>query len=211
MRFLGREEDVSPSFSPSLSALPIEPTTLCELSFLPLTRHPIEAEALSPFNLPRTRDKILTFTLNCYRAATFDPSVGMKVTQRAAIANAPLPVEGNGSFSNLQLAAFVLFVPYFLTKFIPYFSFKTSYFFLLILTGLPTTICYWLFMSRLNFRVRENGILPGKDIEEYIVIKDESLKEKYNGQNKIPMQVFHDAYFEGKIDIKGSVSSSLPP
>lgn len=66
-------------------------------------------------------------------------------------------------------------------------------------------------MSRLNFRVRDNGILPGKDIEEYIVIKDQQLKQKYNGQNKIPMQVFHDAYFEGKIDIKGkhSVLSNL--
>jgi len=153
----------------------------------------------------------LTLLLDYCRAAEFDPSVGLRVTKRAAIANAPLPVEGNGTFSNLQLAAAVLFVPYFLTKFIPYFSFKTSYIFLLIITGLPTTICYWLFMSRLNFRVRDNGILPGKDIEEYIVIKDQQLKQKYNGQNKIPMQVFHDAYFEGKIDIKGkhSVLSNL--
>lgn len=142
------------------------------------------------------------------RAATFDPTVGLKVTNRRAIANAPLPVEGNGTFSNLQLAGLVLVVPYFLTRFIPYFSFKTSYVFLLLVTGLPTTICYWLLMSRLNFRVRDNGILPGKNIEEYMDIKDPELKAKYQGQAKIPMQLFYDSYFEGKIDIKGKTKTS---
>ncbi|GAA5874630.1 hypothetical protein JCM16303_002929 [Sporobolomyces ruberrimus] len=142
-------------------------------------------------------------------AATFDPTVGLKVTNRRAIANAPLPVEGNGTFSNLQLAGLVLVVPYFLTRFIPYFSFKTSYVFLLLVTGLPTTICYWLLMSRLNFRVRDNGILPGKNIEEYMDIKDPELKAKYQGQAKIPMQLFYDSYFEGKIDIKGDMLELL--
>lgn len=126
------------------------------------------------------------------------------MTHRAAIANAPFPVEGNGSFSNVQLAAAVLIVPYFLCRFVPYFSLRTTYVFLLLVTGIPTTIAYWLLMSRANVRVRDSGIFPGKDIEHYITIKDAELREKYNGQKKIPMQVFHDAYFEGKIDIKGA-------
>jgi hypothetical protein len=137
------------------------------------------------------------------RAARFDPTVGLKVTSRAAIANAPFPVEGNGSFSNVQLAACVLLVPYLLSKFVPYFSFKTTYGFLLVVTALPTTVAYWLVMSRANVRVRDSGIFPGKNLEDYIDIKDAHLREQYNGQKKIPMQVFHDAYFEGKIDIKG--------
>lgn len=143
------------------------------------------------------------------RAARFDPTVGLKVTSRAAIANAPFPVEGNGSFSNVQLAACVLLVPYLLSKFVPYFSFKTTYGFLLVVTALPTTVAYWLVMSRANVRVRDSGIFPGKNLEDYIDIKDAHLREQYNGQKKIPMQVFHDAYFEGKIDIKGPFPSLL--
>ena len=144
------------------------------------------------------------------RAATFDPDVGLKVTKRAAIANAPLPVEGSGYFSNLQLAAAVLAVPYFLTRFVPYFSFKASYLFLLAVTALPTTIAYWLAMSRVSSRVRDYGVLPGKPLEHYMDIKDPELRQKYHGtHNKIPMQVFYDAYFEGKIDIKGDMLELL--
>lgn len=64
-------------------------------------------------------------------------------------------------------------------------------------------------MSRANVRVRDSGIFPGKNLEDYIDIKDPQLQEQYNGQKKIPMQVFHDAYFEGKIDIKGPSPVSL--
>jgi hypothetical protein len=86
--------------------------------------------------------------------------------------------------------------------------FKTSYVFLLLLTGLPTTVAYWMLMSRANVRVRDNGVFPNKPIDEYITIKDAALKEKYGHGKKIPMQIFHDAYFEGKIDIKGASSCS---
>jgi len=48
-------------------------------------------------------------------------------------------------------------------------------------------------------------VLPGKNIEEYITIKDPELKKLYKGKEKIPMQLFHDAYFEGKIDFNGDV------
>ncbi|KAG6838041.1 hypothetical protein H0H93_007567, partial [Arthromyces matolae] len=51
-------------------------------------------------------------------------------------------------------------------------------------------------------RRNEKVVLPGKDIEEYITIKDDELKKQYYGKNKIPMQVFHDAYFDGKIEFK---------
>ncbi|KAG0657042.1 hypothetical protein C6P46_006704 [Rhodotorula mucilaginosa] len=107
-----------------------------------------------------------------------------------------------------QLAC-VLLVPYLLSKFVPYFSFKTTYGFLLVVTALPTTVAYWLVMSRANVRVRDSGIFPGKNLEDYIDIKDAHLREQYNGQKKIPMQVFHDAYFEGKIDIKGDMLELL--
>ncbi|KAJ3802132.1 sphingolipid C9-methyltransferase [Lentinula aff. detonsa] len=133
----------------------------------------------------------------------------VKVTSYPAIANAPLVglAEGNGTFHNLHLAGLVLFVPWLLKRLLPLVNrggFKT-YIFLLLLTGLPTTLAYWMVMSRIGSRKNEKVQLPGKNIEEYITIKDPELKKLYNGKQKIPMQVFHDAYFDGKIDFNGDV------
>ena len=128
-------------------------------------------------------------------------------TNNPSIKNAPLLglAEGNGSFSNPTLIGLVLGVPYFLKKWLPivrYGGFKT-YWFLVIVLGIPITIAYWTVMSTYGKRKNEKVKLPGKDIEEYIVIKDPQLKIHYGGKEKIPMQIFHDAYFDGKVDFKG--------
>lgn len=131
----------------------------------------------------------------------------VRVTKYSAIKNAPLVglAEGNGSFSNVHLAILIVVVPYVVKSFTPivkYGGFKT-YLFLLLLLGAPTAVCYWSFMSIYGGRKNEKVQLPGKDIDEYITINDPELKKLYKGKEKIPMQVFHDAYFEGKIDFKG--------
>jgi sphingolipid C9-methyltransferase len=134
-------------------------------------------------------------------------SSSVRVTNYPAIKNAPLVglAEGNGSFNNIHLAALLVVVPYILKSFLPiikYGGFKT-YLFLFILTGLPTTMAYWVLSSMYGGRKNDKVVLPGKNIEEYITIKDVELKKLYKGREKIPMQLFHDAYFEGKIDFKG--------
>lgn len=134
-------------------------------------------------------------------------STSVKPTNYPAIKNAPLAglAEGNSYFSNYHLAAAVLVVPYVLKMFLPLFNrggFKT-YLFLLLLSGVPTTVAYWTLASMYGARKNEKVLLPGKDIEEYITIKDPELAKQYSGKNKIPMQVFYDAFFEGRIDIKG--------
>lgn len=131
----------------------------------------------------------------------------VRVSNIPSIKNAPLVglAEGNGSFSNLTLAALVLGVPYFLKGWLPLISrggFYT-YWFLVLILGIPITISYWTFMSTYGKRKNEKVVLPGKDIEEYITIKDHVMKIYYGGKEKIPMQVFHDAYFDGKIEFKG--------
>ncbi|KAJ7035923.1 sphingolipid C9-methyltransferase [Mycena alexandri] len=136
-------------------------------------------------------------------------STSVRPTSLASIKNAPLVglAEGNGQFSNYQLAALVLVVPYIVKSCLPLISrggFKT-YLFMLVLTGVPTTVAYWTLMSTYGARKNDKVILPGKDIEEYITINDPGLKKLYYGKNKIPMQVFHDAYFEGKADFNGDV------
>ena len=130
-----------------------------------------------------------------------------KLTNVPAIKNAPLVglAEGSGSFSNIHLGALVIVVPWLVKRILPIVSrggFKT-YLFLVLLLGVPITVGYWTLMSRIGSRKNVKVTLPGKDIEEYITIHDPVLREKYHGKEKIPMQVFHDAYFDGQIDING--------
>ncbi|CEH16507.1 sphingolipid c9-methyltransferase [Ceraceosorus bombacis] len=143
----------------------------------------------------------------------YAPGGKVRLTDYATIANAPLPAEGNGTFNNLHLGLLVFFTPAILLRVIPFF--KASwvpwwlYWILVIVIGAPVTIGYWTFMSIYGPRKNEKVNLPGKPVEEYITIHDAELKRKYHGRNKIPMQPFHDAYFDGKIDIKGDMLDLL--
>ncbi|KAF8502975.1 hypothetical protein JB92DRAFT_823801 [Gautieria morchelliformis] len=74
-----------------------------------------------------------------------------------------------------------------------------TYWFLFALCGVPVTIGYWTLMSTYGPRKNEKVALPGKPLEEYIEIKDPQLRQHYGGEKKIPMQVLHDAYFDGKL------------
>jgi hypothetical protein len=135
-------------------------------------------------------------------------SSSVRVTNYPAIKNAPLVglAEGNGSFNNYHLAALVVVVPYILKSFLPivkYGGFKT-YLFMFLLTGAPTAVGYWAFNSIYGARRNEKVALPGKDIEEYITINDPELKKVYKGKEKMPMQLFHDSYFDGKVDFNGT-------
>ncbi|PPR01190.1 hypothetical protein CVT26_016071 [Gymnopilus dilepis] len=135
--------------------------------------------------------------------------MSVRVTNYPAIKNAPLVglAEGNGSFNNYHFAALLVIVPYVVKSLLPivkYGGFKT-YLFVFLLTGLPTAMGYWTFISIYGARVNEKVKLPGNDIETYITIKDPELKQLYKGKEKIPMQVFHDAYFEGKVEFNGDV------
>ena len=135
-------------------------------------------------------------------------SYSVTITDTPAIKNAPLIglAEGNGSFNNLHLAGLVLGVPWIVKRTLPvvsYGGFKT-YLFLVALLGVPVAIAYWTLMSMYGPRKNQKVQLPGRSIEEYITIKDPELKAKYFGKEKIPMQVFHDAFFDDKVDFNGT-------
>ncbi|KAJ7506250.1 hypothetical protein B0H11DRAFT_2220167 [Mycena galericulata] len=91
-----------------------------------------------------------------------------------SIKNAPLVglAEGNAQFSNYQLAALPRRVRDFL--------------FMLALTGIPTTVAYWTLMSTYGARKNAKVILPGKDIEGYITIKDPELKKTLQREEQDP-------------------------
>ena len=135
----------------------------------------------------------------------------VQVTDTPAIKNAPLIglAEGNGSFSNRHLAFLVIVVPWLVKRFLPLVNRGGFgvYFVLLLLLGIPVTVAYWCIISIYGKRKNEKVALPGRDIETYITIKDPELKALYRAKDKIPMQVFHDAFFDNKIDFNGSLGS----
>ena len=84
-----------------------------------------------------------------------------------SIANAPLPAEGSGSFSNIHLGLLVLFTPAILLRVIPFvkaswFSWS-AYLVLVAITGLPVTVAYWTVMSRYGARINGKVQLPGSE------------------------------------------------
>jgi sphingolipid C9-methyltransferase len=128
----------------------------------------------------------------------------VRTTNYPAIANAPFPAEGNGTFSNRVYIGLCFVVPWFLKKALPIVNrggFYT-YWFCFVIFFLPTTAGYWYVMSMYGPRVNEKLPLPNKPQEHYFTISDPELKEQYKDK-KIPMQVFYDAYFDGKIQING--------
>lgn len=133
---------------------------------------------------------------------------GLLTTASPAIKNAPLPADGPGSrhFLNLVVFGTIAAAPYLVARKLGG-GFYTWLFFLLVL-GLPILVAYWtvmlLYLPRLNERVR----LPGKPVGHYLEFHDAELEAKYvklnGGQGtKIPMETFHELYFDNKVLFKG--------
>lgn len=84
------------------------------------------------------------------------------------IANALLPAEGNGYFSNYQLAAVILLAPAVLLRLLPFVKASsvswTVYFLLVALTGVPSAIAYWTVMSIFGPRKNTKVDLPGRTL-----------------------------------------------
>lgn len=126
-----------------------------------------------------------------------------KPTTWAAIKNATYPAQGAGNqtFDNRIFFAVLIGVPLYLT-----YTLGLPLWFGVILgviLALPILACTLYITSRFAPRYRNRVPLPGKPIESYITIHDPELKAKYYGRNKIPMETFFEAYFEGKIDFNG--------
>ncbi|ORX44454.1 S-adenosyl-L-methionine-dependent methyltransferase [Hesseltinella vesiculosa] len=126
-------------------------------------------------------------------------------TTWAAIKNPPYPAEGasNQNFNNYIMWGVLAGVPGYLTYKL---GLPWWFFFILFLVCVFPLLATCLFLySKFAPRYRNYVKLPEKPLEEYMVIHDPALKQQYNGRNKIPMETFFEAYFEGKIDIKGDI------
>ncbi|KAL0637743.1 Sphingolipid C9-methyltransferase 2 [Maublancomyces gigas] len=128
---------------------------------------------------------------------------GVKTTSYASIPNAPLPADGpgNDSFSNITVFGVLFAVPFYLRYKVGG-GWKTFIFFTL-LTAAPILIGYWTIKSRFSPRRNEKVKLPGKPIETYLEFHKKEDALQYKGKAKIPMETFHEMYFEGDVSFKG--------
>ncbi|KAJ5116818.1 hypothetical protein N7456_001166 [Penicillium angulare] len=134
---------------------------------------------------------------------------GIKLTNSAAIHNAPLPADGPGNegFSNILLGAAILGAPGFITWLFGA-GLKTFIFFLLV-TVLPVLVAFWTYHSTFSSRTNEKVKLPGRPIEYYLTFKREEDKAKYNGRNKVPLQALAEMYLDGNVDFNGDILEVL--
>lgn len=129
--------------------------------------------------------------------------VGVKITNYPAIHNAALPADGAGSrhFNNWILLAIMLFIPWRVTKSLGL-GLKTFIFFFLLF-ALPILMAWWTILSTYSPRLNEKVKFPNRGVEYYLEFHDEELASKYRGNNKIPMETFHELYFANKVSFKG--------
>ena len=78
-----------------------------------------------------------------------------------------------------------------------------TWIFFAILTFLPILVSFWYIASATAPRKNEKARYPGRPVEHYLHFKDEKDRARYHGKAKIPMETFHEMYFDGKVDFKG--------
>ena len=128
---------------------------------------------------------------------------GVTTTASPTIANAPLPAEGasSRSFDNRLLLFLLLVVPWYLKSKLG--GGKLTFLFLFAITTIPILVAFWTVVSSFAPRLNDKARLPGRGVEYYLKFHDEEDAKRYKGQNKIPMETFHEMYFAGKVSFRG--------
>jgi hypothetical protein len=123
--------------------------------------------------------------------------------QYPSIKNAPVPADGAGAegFSNVFLFSLLAGVPFYMAWKIGG-GLKTAVFFGLF-TTVPILMAFWTLHSMFTPRKNEKARFPGRPVEHYLNFKNEADKVKYSGRNKIPMETFHNMYFDGEVEFNG--------
>ncbi|KAK4943308.1 hypothetical protein LTR10_017151 [Elasticomyces elasticus] len=128
---------------------------------------------------------------------------GVRTTAYPAIKNAPLPADasGNDTFNNYVLFGLLFIIPAYLARQI-HGGFYTTIF-LATLTSIPILMVFWTVVSSISPRKNEKARYPGRLVEHYLHFHEEEDRARYHGKNRIPMETFHEMYFDGKVDFKG--------
>lgn len=131
------------------------------------------------------------------------------ISQFPAIKNAPLPADAAGgeSFNNFLLVGLLLVVPWYIARRFHGGLFTTL--FVAVFTSIPILIAFWSVASTISPRLNEKVAYPGKPVEHYLEFHRQEDKDKYYGKNKIPMETFHEMYFDQKVSFKGDCLEML--
>lgn len=123
--------------------------------------------------------------------------------QYPAIKNAPLPADSASSeqFSNILLFSLIALVPAYLARQVGGGLF--TWIFFALFTSIPTLVTFWYVASAISPRKNEKARYPGKPVEHYLHFHSEKDRATYRGKAKIPMETFHEMYFDGAVDFKG--------
>ncbi|KAK5693498.1 hypothetical protein LTR97_010067 [Elasticomyces elasticus] len=129
---------------------------------------------------------------------------GVRTTAYRAIKNAPLPADGPGAenFSNSTLFLLLAAIPAYLAYKVPGAG-LLSWIFFALLTAIPILMTFWTVASSMSPRLNEKAKFPGAPVEHYLTFKSDADKARYHGRTKIPMETFHEMYFDGKVDFNG--------
>ncbi len=129
--------------------------------------------------------------------------------QYPAIKNAPLPADGPGSdsFSNVLLFSILVVIPWYMARKVSGGLFTTLFFGLF--TSIPILMAYWTIASSMSPRKNDKVKFSGKPVEHYLTFHKEEDRDKYYGHSKIPMETFHEKYFDGEVDVKGDMLETM--
>ncbi|KAL9052170.1 MAG: hypothetical protein Q9162_005565 [Coniocarpon cinnabarinum] len=128
---------------------------------------------------------------------------GVRTTNYPAIKNAPLPADAAGSdtFSNPLLITLLSAIPLYLSWQVG--GGLLTGLFIAIFTSIPILMAFWTFASSMSSRKNEKAKYPSRPVESYLRFRKEDDKLRYRGKRRIPMETFHEMYFDGDVDFKG--------
>ncbi|KAL9076744.1 MAG: hypothetical protein Q9161_000729 [Pseudevernia consocians] len=128
---------------------------------------------------------------------------GVRTTTYPSIKNAPLPADSASSdnFNNILLVTLLALVPAYLARQVNGGLFTCIFF--ALFTSIPVLATFWYLASSISPRKNEKARYPGRPVEHYLQFHYEKDRAKYHGKSKIPMETFHEMYFDGAVDFKG--------
>lgn len=62
---------------------------------------------------------------------------------------------------------------------------------------------FWTVASSMSPRKNEKARYPSAPIEHYLTFHREQDKARYRGKSKVPLETFHEMYFDGHVDFNG--------
>ena len=84
-----------------------------------------------------------------------------------------------------------------------------TWLFFALFTSIPVLATFWYLASTVSPRKNEKARYPGRPVEHYLHFHNQKDRMKYHGKSKIPIETFHEMYFDGAVDFTGDALEAL--